>query len=162
MTDYTSDAVDAGIMPDYSRAGVLLSRTAVFTTTADLLSRETIKMVPIPKGAQIINIMVENNSLCQWCGLASLQVGDGNDTDRFFKDVFTGGAAGGAQVNRNDFFSANTLQRDPLASHVYTYTADDTIDLFLGGTENNTGLTGTTIAMTVVYKMEGEIGDEDF
>lgn len=156
MTDYSSDAVTANIMPDYSRAGVLLSRTAVFTTTADLLSRETIKMIPIPKGAQIINILVENNSLCQWGGLATLQVGDGNDTDRFFKDVFTG------QIMRNDFFNANTLQRDPLASHVYTYTADDTIDLFLGGTENNTGLTGTTIAMTVIYKMEGEIGDEDF
>ena len=157
MTTYSSAAVNAGIMPDYSKAGVLLSRTAVFTLGTDtggisLAAADVVQMVPIPKGAQIINILCENN-----CGLGiyNVEVGDGNSNSRFFGYVFTG------VIMRNDFFNANTLARDPNSASVYTYTEDDTIDwTFLSS--GLTEMSGFTIAMTVIYKMEGEIKDEDF
>ena len=157
MTTYKSDAAKAGIMPDYSKAGILLSRTAVFTLGTDsggisIAANDVVQMVPIPKGAQILNIMVENNSLTE---IFNVEVGDGNSNSRFFEYVFTG------QINRNDFFKANTLARPMLSAHVYTYTGNDTIDLIFLST-GETIMTDTTIAMTVMYKMEGSIADEDF
>lgn len=156
MTTYQSSAVTAGIMPDYTRAGIVLCRSAVFTVEAELISGDTIEMVPIPNGAQILNIVVENNSLNQWAGLATFSVGDGNDVDVHMTWPFTG------IIMRNDFYSANTLQRAPKTTDiVFEYTNDDTIDFYCGGTMNS-DVTGTLIAMHVFYKMAGEINDEDF
>ena len=48
MTIYKSDAVEAGIMPDYSRAGVVLCRSGKYTATAaTTMSGNTLQMVPI-------------------------------------------------------------------------------------------------------------------
>jgi hypothetical protein len=156
MTVYKSDAAQAGLMPDYSRAGVVLCRSAEYTVTTEPISGDTIEMVPIPKNAQIINIMIENSSLNQWASLATMQVGDGDDTDRHFLWPFTG------VVNQVDFYGCNTLQRLKTGTYmVHTYSQNDTIDFYFNGTMNS-DVTGCSIAMHVFYKMEGSIADEAF
>jgi len=59
-----SGAVIAGIMPDSKvPAGTILARTGKYTATAELDVNSTIQMVPMPKGAQIQDIIMQITAL---------------------------------------------------------------------------------------------------
>ena len=156
MTTHKTDAVTSGLMPDYSRAGVVLARTGVITFDAqdEFISGDTIQLVPVPKNAQILDI-----HLCAYVAGGTLDftaatgchVGDGSSPSRFMDDVSIG----------ED--SVLTLIKDGKPYAVgYTYDeGNDTIDLALtsAATVNQTNL---VIKCTVYYKMAGSISDEDF
>jgi len=134
-------AVYADVMPDHSvPAGIVLSRTGTYLATAALDANSIIQMVPIPKGAQVLDIILKTSAL----GTArTIDVGDGGDIDRFVD----GGDASGAALFR---LSA-------VAGLNHEYTADDTIDIKVLG---DTFPAGGTATMIVFYKMEGGIADE--
>lgn len=158
MTTYKSDAATSGLMPDYSRAGVVLCRSAEYTITTAPICPDIIEMVPIPKGAQILDIFLENTCPNAWASCNTIYVGDGNDRDRFFKWPFCG------VKSWTNFAAASTLERRVVTGNndiLHTYSEDDTIDIYFGGTIV-TGPTGSHVTMHVFYKMDGSISDESF
>lgn len=157
MTTHQSEAVIAGIMPDYSRAGVVLARTGYITTAAqdEIISGDTIQMVPVPKNAQILDIHItasKTGGTLAITDCTGVHVGDGASPSRFFDD---------ATLSAQAALSLSRHQSHPGAIG-YTYDEGaDTIDIAL--TSAATVLeTSVKIMMTVFYKMAGSIKDEDF
>ena len=156
MTTLKSDAVTAGIMPDYSRAGVVLCRTGMYHCTAqdELISGDTIEMVPIPKNAQILDIHLTAKVVAgtlDFAGATGCHIGDGSSGSRFMDDVSIGAVEMLTMVGSGKPGAIG-----------YTYDeGNDTIDLYLkkAATVNQTDL---VIVMNVYYKMAGSISDEDF
>lgn len=156
MTTHKSTAVSAGIMPDYSRAGVVLCRTGHIVTAAqdEIISGDTLQMVPIPKNAQILDIHLsvsKEGGTLDITAATGTHVGDGSSPSRFMDDVSIGDA------------DVLTLVINGKPGAVgYTYDeGDDTIDVAI--TSAATVLeTGVKIMMSVFYKMAGSISDEDF
>lgn len=159
-TNYT-DAVTAGVMPDHViPPGVVLSRTGTYTATADLDANSIIQLIPMPKGAQLINLLIAYSALG---ASRTIDVGTGGDVDMFMDgvDVTNAGqvawgcAVGGATANTaaSLVHGANWLA----ATWPYEFTANDTIDAkILGDTFPNAGV----ITAVALYKVEGAIADE--
>ena len=156
MTTHQSDACKSGLMPDYSRAGVVLCRTGMYVAAAQdvVLSADTIQMVPIPKNAQILNIQViakKTGGTLDLVGATGCHIGDGASSTRFWDDASLGG------VTQFQLFHTGKF-----AAVGYTYDeGNDTIDIAF--TKLATVMeTDATIIMNVFYKMAGSISDEDF
>jgi len=155
MTTYKSAAVSAGIMPDYSRGGVVLCRTGFYHPAAQdlLISGDTVQMVPVPKNAQILDIHITSGvagGTLDFAGATGCHVGDGASSCRFMDDVSLGA------------LEMLTMAANGKPNAIgYTYDeGNDTIDIALtkAATVNQTDL---VIVMNVYYKMAGEIDDED-
>ena len=156
-TTVQSNAVKAGLMPDHTvPATIVLSRTGTYTATAALDANSVIQLVPIPLGAQILDIIVQ----CTALGAGrTLDIGDDGDIDRFFDGLSGvtaaisrfGSQMGGVTVNTagNVVHGASALG--------YEYTADNTIDAKVLG---DTFPAAAVITMTVLYKMQGGVADE--
>lgn len=153
MTTHKSDAVNAGIMPDYAMAGVVLSRSAKFTTEDDsIVSGDTIQMVPIPNDAQIMRVDVYYSALP--AGTTGCDVGYGGDGDAFMATIPMTG-------DNMQSWPASTYRNKAAAvsNFLYTFTADDTIDIAI--TKAPTKIpTSQAIYMNIFYKMTGTIADE--
>lgn len=153
MTTHKSDAVQAGIMPDFAQAGVVLCRSAEFVTDDDsVVSGDTIQMVPIPKNAKILAIEVYYSDLPDGC--TGTDIGYGGDGDAFLKTI---------PVTGDNFvrwpgssYDNNAVGVD---SFLHTFTADDTIDVALTSAPTKIP-TGQKIYMAVYYKMVGSLSDE--
>ena len=151
MTIYRSGAVTAGIMPDYSQAGVMLCRTGTYLTTDDqILSGDTIQMVPVPKYACIMDIHVYADTQIQ--GASHIEIGDGASPARFMNTLSFG------DVNYAD------MMTDGVALQIgYCYDeGNDTIDITLGPSCSTNIPTSITFTMHVFYKMQGSISDESW
>ena len=156
MTTHKSAAVTAGIMPDYSRAGVVLCRTGFIVTAAQdsIISGDTLQMVPIPKNAQILDIHVTVSKVAGTVDITAAtgcHVGDGASSCRFMDDA-----------------SLGTLEMLTMSAHGkpnaigYTYDeGNDTIDIALTSAATVVE-TSVVFMMNVYYKMAGSIADEDF
>lgn len=152
MTTHKSDAVTAGIMPDYAQAGVVLCRTAEFVSSDDsIVSGDTLQMVPIPKNAKILQLEVYYSALP--AGSTAVDVGYGGDTDAFLVTV----PMTAANIKR---WPANSCVLTNVAGYLHTFTANDTIDLAF--TKLATKIpTSQHLKMAVWYKMTGVIDDEE-
>ena len=147
MATRQSTAVLAGIMPDYTLPGLVLCRTAIFTGK-EVGCGETIEMIPIPKGAKVVdmNIAIDDATAV---GVSQTDVGDGVSNARFFNglDLST--------------ISAHNLAGEGVpASLGYEYPAEDTIDVYVK-TGSTPVATGAHVIMNVFYKMAGSMADED-
>jgi len=155
MTTYKSAAVSAGIMPDYSRGGVVLCRTGFYHPAAQdlLISGDTVQMVPVPKNAQILDFHITasvGGGAIDFTGATGCHVGDGASATRFMDDVSLGTLEMLTMVGSGKPGAIG-----------YTYDeGNDTIDIAFtkAATVNQTDL---VIVMNVYYKMAGEIDDED-
>ena len=59
MTIHKTAAIQAGIMPDFRGAGVVLCRSSQWTAADDsVVSGDTLQMVPIPSGAKILRLFM--------------------------------------------------------------------------------------------------------
>lgn len=156
MTTQKSDAVKSGLMPDYSRAGVVLCRTGMYHAAAqdEIICGDTVQMVPIPKNAQILDIHIVAKlagGTLSWAGCTGCHVGDGASPTRFMDDVSLGNVI------------HLCMEDDGKPAGIgYTYDeGEDTIDIAF--TKMSTvNMTDTIIIMNVYYKMAGSISDEDF
>ena len=165
MTTYKSDAVTAGLMPDYSRAGVVLCRTGEHLITVDLATSDVVQMVPVPKGAQILNVQVFNDTAGGKLEMFSFDVGDAGDVDRFFDGVSFGYHDTGSALTMSRVLDMGHIHGCLVgkAGFLYTYTGNDTIDILVTANSTATGgNSGWTVGMNVFYKMAGSIADEDF
>ncbi len=157
----SSTAVTAGVCPDHViPPGVLLSRTGTYTATAALDANSIIQLVPMPIGAQLIQLMIAHSALGAG---RTIDVGTGGDVDMFFDGTSVvaagqklwGAAMGGAVANtaENLVHGANFLA----ATWPYEFTANDSIDAkILGDTFPEDGV----ITAVAIYKVEGAIADE--
>ncbi len=149
MTTHKSNAVTAGIMPDWAQAGVVLCRSAEYTSAAAIACGDTIQMVPIPKGAKVLQIQVRYNTV--EAGASGCSIGYGGSTAAF---------ADGLD------FTADNVKVFPggggnaFAGFLHTFTADDTIDIAIPSAEGAITAGQAKIDMAVWYKMTGTITDE--
>jgi hypothetical protein len=147
MTTYKSDAVTAGVMPDFAQAGVILCRSATYTPAAALAAASVIQMVPVPANCQILDIQA------WWTGgtdatAGYIDIGDADDPDKYFD---------GKSVKANFFMSQANNASSAATGWFETYSTSDTIDVTV--VTSALGTNGT-LGMNVFYKMLGTIGDE--
>lgn len=142
---FQSDAVDAGIPPRDDTGVGVVSKTAHYTVAAALVVNDVIQMVTVPANATILEIILAATDLdTDGTPAIVLDVGDGDDTDRFI-DGSTIGQGGG--VDR-----LGTGVVGGVAAVGYTYAAEDTIDVKVA-VAPDAGATGT-IDLTVLYTMD--------
>lgn len=142
MATLTTADVAAGVQTRTPHSGVA-AVSATFTLTAALAGADVIQMVKIPKNAQILDVILTVTDLDTGTPAIVLDVGDGDDVDRFIDGATTGQAGGTVRMG-----SGITT-----ATNVHTYTADDTIDVTVA-TAPGTGATTGTVTLAVLYMME--------
>ena len=157
MALFKSDAVVSGIMPDISLAGVVLTRGAEYVTEDDeIVSGDTLQMVPIPNGAKVLRVEVYHSSLP--AGTTGCDVGWRGDPDGFFNGI----DATGANIRIWPSLTGNGPTQHSFrntAGFRHTFTADDTIDIAF--TKLATKIpTSQHIKMTVYYVMTGSLSDD--
>ena len=119
--------------PKYIEEG-LIARSAIFTVTTAASQGDVIQMIPIPKGAHIVDVAVL--ALAPVSMTYTLAVGDGNSSTRFISS-----ATGGSQV----ITRAN-------AGLGYSYSVEDTIDVtwsVIGSASIS-----STVRLSVLYEMD--------
>lgn len=111
-----------------------------YTLTAALALNDVIQMCQLPPNATVFFTQLSSTDLdTNGSPTIVLDVGDGDDTDRFI-DGSTVGQTGGTQVN-------NTV------APYRTYTAEDTIDVLVQAAPA-TGATSGTIKLVVGYTFD--------
>lgn len=162
MTIHQSDAVIAGIMPDFLTAGVVLCRSAEYVTADDsLVSADTLQMVPIPKGGKILRIDLYYSALP--AGTTGNDIGYGGDPDAFIASLTMTGASLKTYpgcIVRSSLATGDIIEiRDNPDGFLHTFTADDTIDIAFMKAPTKIP-TSQHIKMSVWYKMTGVLSDE--
>jgi len=154
MATHKSDAVVAGIMPDFAQAGVVLCRSSQFVTADDeIVSGDTIQMVPIPKNAKVLKVDVYYSALP--AGVTGCDVGYGGDPDAYLSTVPMTG-------DNMQSYPASTYRNKAAAVSRFleTFTADDTIDILISKAPTKIP-TSQALYMAVWYKMVGVLSDEE-
>lgn len=118
--------------PKYIQNGVI-ARSAVFTKTLAESAGDVIQMVPVPKGAVVVEL---NATFGLGGGATTINIGDGNSTGRFAASLSTNVA----------------LVQRATAGLGYSYSAEDTIDIVIG-TATSASAVGT-YRLTVMYAMD--------
>jgi len=116
--------------------------SATYTVTATLSAGDVIQMVNVPKGAQVVGMVLTATDLDTGTSM-TLDVGDGIDPNRYV-NASTIGQAGGALVGPN----VNTALS-------YVYTAADSIDITVSAFDG-TGSASGTIKLDVHFLAESE------
>jgi len=142
MATVQSNAVVGGLMPDDRKAGRVHCRAAKYVAGAALAADSVLQMIPIPKGAMVVDLDFVISAM----GVArTLNVGDGGDADRYFAAIDVAAAGQKALI-------ANGIQPG------YVYTEDDTIDAIIGV---DTFPAAGVLTMIAKYIMVDAIDDED-
>lgn len=136
MATYTASEAQAGIQPKGLRAG-LVAVTSFWSVVGSLSTGFTVQMVKVPANATPVMGWVSNNNL----GQATVQVGDGNATARYYVETTLSSAMGAVAL-----FSNTT----PAAW--YTYSVDDTIDIVVSRVSITT--LGGAFYLTVIFSMD--------
>jgi hypothetical protein len=159
-----SAAVIAGVCPDHCiPAGVVLSRTGRYEASADLDANSVIQLIPMPKGAQLIDLMIG------WTALGSgrtLDVGICDtgyteyDIDMFMDGLdaqYAGYARWGAAMINGA--ADNVVHGAQMLANKwpYEFTANGAIDVKVLG---DTFPEDAVITGVALYKVEGAIDDE--
>jgi len=157
MATQKSAACIANYAPD-APDGNIKCRIGTWTYTDDGAAAiaDVLQMVPVPKGAQIIDIKLA------WTALSAgvFNVGDADDPDRFFlalvaNDVGRISMFGGFDGSTNS--DEDAVCGATKANLGYEYTVADTIDITLTSAAVEAS---DEITMAVLYKVEGGIADE--
>jgi len=150
MATHKSAAVLSGIMPDHALAGNVHFRHGYFTTADDdMVSGETIEMLPIPQGARILELMVRCDTVLT--GGTGTEIGDGDSNARFY-NALTMAAAMYARFGETKYGFVES-------GVGYKYAQDDTIDIYLKKTSTKVP-TAATFDLWVLYNITGTINDE--
>lgn len=159
-----SDAHLSGLCPDHCiPAGVVLSRTGTYLSTAECEANSVIQLIPMPKGAQLLDLLIA------WTALGAsvtLDVGicdtgyTGYDIDMFFDGLvaqYAGYARWGAAMINGGAAACVHGVKMYATTWPYEFTANGTIDVKILGAVLPAAATVTGVAF---YKMEGAIADE--
>jgi hypothetical protein len=142
--------------------GIVLCRSAEFVSPDDsIVSGDTIQMVPIPKGAKVLQLQVYYSDLPDGC--TGCDIGYGGDADAFIISLpMTGQNVKSYPgcVIRTSLATGDIIGlRDNPVGLLHTFTADDTIDISFQSLPTKIP-TSQHIKMAVWYKMTGTIKDE--
>lgn len=160
MSTLKTDAAKANYGPDFPDGNVK-ARIGLWTYDDDgaAVADDVIQMVPLPKGAQIIDVIVEWTALGSSC---TFDVGfTGGTVDLFFNGLDGDATNGGRASFYGGFYGTASLTYD-LCSMAnknvgYELSAADTVDILLIGGDLESA---DEIKMIVLYKVEGGIADE--
>lgn len=142
MATFQSSLVAAGIPAKETNQHVVAVHAEYTLATADNTTANVIEMVKVPKGAQILEVILATEDLDSGTALV-LDVGDEDDADRFI-DGATIGQTGG--VVRLGSGVAAAAVDDSVG---FTYTEANTIDVTVA-VQSTTAVAGV-IALTVLY-----------
>jgi hypothetical protein len=164
MATYESDAKESGVCPDSCiPAGIVLSRTGTYTSTGALAASSIISLVPMPIGAQLLDVLLA------WTALGAgrtidLGIADtgysGYDVDMFFDGLaaeYAGYARWGAAMINGSAAACVHGAQFLADKWPYEFTANGSIDATILG---NTFPSGASITCVAIYKQEGAIDDE--
>lgn len=159
-----SDAAQSGVCPDHNiPAGVVLSRFAQYTNTAAMDANSVIHLLPMPKGAQLLDLMI---GFTAFGAGRTIDVGitdtsyTGYDIDMFMDGVavqYAGYARWGCAMINGSAAAVVHGAKWYANTWPYEFTANNYIDVkVLGDTfPANAYVTGVAL-----YKQEGAIDDE--
>ncbi len=105
-----------------------------------LIINDVIQMVKIPKGATILDLILDSADIDASTTL-TLSVGDGTTPGRFILESTVGQAGG-------------IVRLSVTGSTQYAYTADDTIDVKVIAAATSTAVTAGILKLTVFYSMD--------
>lgn len=157
MATIRTESVISGVAPDRTDGSV----NAVwgewsYNDEGGGAINDVIQMVPIPKNAKIIDILVEWSD--GFAGSSTFDVGDGDDDNRFYDAVdnstndgrisLAGGTKGGSAIQEGPLTS--------MSGYGYVYTSADTIDITVEGAA---AAAGDAFTMCVLYTVEGGFDD---
>ena len=117
---------------------------ATYTITAAFVINDVIQMVKIPKGATVLELIFHTTDLDTSTGIV-LQIGDGNDVDRYVKDSTIGQTGGTVRLGSG-------IVNNSAAN--YTYTDEDTIDVKITTAASGTAATSGSLSIAVAYTMQ--------
>jgi hypothetical protein len=133
MATFTANAAQAGVQPKGLTVG-LVAVTGFYSFASSTSVGTTIQMVKVPKGATPVLLQVTNSST----GDNTIQVGDGNDPDRYRVEGTLSSGQG------------TVICTLPL--HPYTYSVDDTIDIVISRASATTA--GGAVYLTAIFSMD--------
>lgn len=141
-TTYSSSKVAATVP---ARAGIdITAAYMTYEASVALVLDDIVQLVKVPLGATVLEIVLSVDDMDGGSALV-LDVGDGNDDDRYILGSTIG--QGGGTVRLGSGITGATAA----AALNYAYTAEDTIDLHVDTAPASVG-TGT-IAIAVIYTM---------
>lgn len=135
MAIFTASAAHAasGVQPKSLRVG-LIAVSATYSIVGSISIGTTIQMIKVPAGATPIYVAVGNSN----AGNSTLSVGDGLNNARYKADGTLSAAQGMLLV--------------PPAADAYTYSQDDTIDIFVSLVSVTTA--GGALYLRAIYTMD--------
>jgi len=136
MATFTASAAHAnsGVQPKGLRVG-LVAVSAVYSFDRSISIGSTIQMIKVPAGATPILVQYGNTN----AGQATISVGDGLDNARYKAD--------------GTLSSGNGLALSTVLAGTYTYSTDDTIDIFVSLVSIST--LGGALYLRAIYNMDG-------
>ena len=135
MATFTASAAhaDSGVNPKGLRVG-LVDVSAVYSFDRSISIGSVIQMIKVPAGASPLLVQYGNNN----AGQATISVGDGLDNARYKAD--------------GTFSAAQGLQLSTVLGPKYTYSQDDTIDIFISLVSIST--LGGALFLRAIYTMD--------
>lgn len=136
MATFTASAAhaDSGVQPKGLRTG-LVAVSASYSFDRSISIGSTIQMVKVPAGATPVLVQFGNSN----AGQATISVGDGINNARYKAD--------------GTFSAANGLTLSTVLAGTYTYSQDDTIDIFVSLVSIST--LGGGLFLRAIYTMDG-------
>ena len=129
-----------------ARAGIDITTVwAIYEVAVALVIDDIIQMVKVPSGATVTELVLSVDDLDSGTAIL-LDVGDGDDDDRYILGSTIGQAGGTVRLGSGvvSTSGANALN--------YTYTAEDTIDIHVDTAPSGSGV--GTVAIAVTYTMQ--------
>ncbi len=133
MATYTANAAQAGVQPKGTRVG-LVAVTGFYSFPSSISAATTIQMVKVAKGATPILIQVSNTN----AGDSGISVGDGNNNARYRA--------------HGTLSSGQGVVICTIPAELYTYSVDDTIDVFVSLASATT--LGGAVYLTCIFSMD--------
>lgn len=135
MAVFTASAAQANIVPKGLRVG-LVAVNSVFSLPSSISIGTQVQMVKVPANATPVYVAILNTN----AGQATISVGDDLNTARYRLHATTSASQGLLPIN---------TQYVP-----YTYSTDDTIDIFVSLVSVST--LGGAFYMTAIFSMDPE------
>lgn len=132
-TTYVAPKAGAGVQPhDFKPGSNWITSTFDVAAAVDATNgggaggtafvvNDVVQMCKVPKGARVLEVILTTTDLDTGTPALVLDVGDGDDTDRYIDGATIGGTGGTARLGSG--ITTNTP--------AFTYTANDTIDVLV-------------------------------
>jgi hypothetical protein len=143
----TNDRAAPPVRGEFNRNGsALRCRIGTYVFSGSEAAGDVVQMVNVPKGA-IVDIALSYIKWEDMGGTITVDVGDGDDDDRYCSALAMGTASTSSTTTFEESVGAGVYKAE------YEYTAADTIDLTLDAATTPTA--DQTLKMFVFYTMNG-------